>query len=150
EPTNGLDPQGMREMRDLVRSLALHDRITVFLSSHLLSEVQAICNRVGILDKGELRAEGPVADLLAADASPVRIVEVEADPEALTAAIASLPGVSVEGPGTEGRLRLALRGVEVAAFVRHVVTAGVDLGAVVPEKRNLEDVFLEVTSGAAR
>ena len=58
EPTNGLDPRGMREVRDLVRSLALHDQITIFVSSHLLPEVQAICNRVAILQEGRLKAEG--------------------------------------------------------------------------------------------
>jgi ABC-2 type transport system ATP-binding protein len=150
EPTNGLDPQGMREMRDLVRSLALNDRITVFLSSHLLTEVQAICNRVGILSEGRLRAEGPVAELLAAQASPVRHVEVGADRAALELALAGLPGAEVDGVGAEGRVRLALRGVETPALVRHLVTAGVEVGAVVPEKRNLEDVFLEVTAGAGR
>ncbi len=52
EPTNGLDPAGMSDVRELINSLALHDAITVFISSHLLSEVQAICNRVGIIQEG--------------------------------------------------------------------------------------------------
>ncbi len=121
EPTNGLDPQGMREVRELVRSLALHDRITVFLSSHLLAEVQAICNRVAILTEGALRAEG-----------------------------AALDGVTPEGPGREGRLRLRVQGLEIPELVRRLVAANVPVGSVVPEKRDLEEVFLEVTTGAPR
>lgn len=148
EPTNGLDPQGMREMRDLVRSFALHDRITVFLSSHLLGEIQAICNRVGIVTEGTLRAEGPVAELLARSASPVVRIEIGADPARLADGLAGFDGVTVEGPGSEGRTRLALRGVSVPDLVRHLVTAGLDVESLVPDRRNLEDVFLEVTRGA--
>jgi ABC-2 type transport system ATP-binding protein len=150
EPTNGLDPQGMREVRDLVRSLALHDQITVFLSSHLLGEIQAICNRVGILTEGQLRAEGPVADLLAQSASPRVWVELGADAAAVEAALQGVAGIAIEGPGAEGRVRVALTGVPVGDLVRRLVEAGVSVEAVVPEKRNLEDVFLEVVSGAAR
>jgi ABC-2 type transport system ATP-binding protein len=140
EPTNGLDPQGMREVRDLVRSLALHDRITVFLSSHLLAEVQAICNRVGILSEGGLRA---------GEASPTRVVEVGAvDVAKLRTVVEAFPEVKVEGPGREGRLRLRLAGLEPAALNRRLVEAGVEVESLVPEKRNLEDVFLEVTTGA--
>jgi len=147
EPTNGLDPTGMREVRDLVRSLALTDRITVLLSSHLLAEVQQVCNRVGILSEGRLKAEGAVSDLLAADVSVRRTVEIGADPGALRAAVATMPEVTVEGPGGEGRLRVRLAGIEVPELVRRLVAAGVAIESVLPDRRNLEDVFVEVTSG---
>jgi ABC-2 type transport system ATP-binding protein len=154
EPTNGLDPQGMREVRELVRSLALHDKITVLLSSHLLGEVQAICNRVGILDTGRLRAEGAVAELLAADAAVTTLVEVsspgEGAAERLKEAALAIDGVELEGAGAHGRVRLRLRGIEPAALNRKLVEAGVEVDALVPERRSLEDVFLEVTSGAPR
>ena len=64
EPTNGLDPEGMREMRALLRELADGDGITVLLSSHLLDEVERVCDRVAILRRGRLAAEGKVSDLL--------------------------------------------------------------------------------------
>ena len=64
EPTNGLDPAGMVEVRELVRSLGADGRTTVFLSSHLLAEVQAVCDAVTILSRGRLIASGPVADVL--------------------------------------------------------------------------------------
>ncbi len=149
EPTNGLDPTGMREVRDLVRSLALTDRITVVLSSHLLAEVQQVCNRVGILSEGRLKAEGAVGELLAGDVSVRRTVEVGADPDALRVAVANIPEVTVEGPGAEGRVRVRLAGMEVPELVRRLVAAGVAIDSVLPDRRNLEDVFVEVTSGKA-
>lgn len=144
EPTNGLDPRGMREMRDLVRSLALHDAITVFISSHLLAEVQAICNRVGIIHQGALVAEGTVDELLAEQRA--HVVEIgSSDIEALKAALEGVPGVQLLGPGESGRLRVQHGELPVAQIIRSLVERSVPLDAVVPIQRNLEDVFLEVT-----
>ena len=145
EPTNGLDPRGMREVRDLVRSLALHDGITVFLSSHLLAEIQAICNRVGILQEGEMRAEGKVDELLAAHVAQRFAVEVGADPDALAAAVEAIEGATITGPGASGRQRLELTGLDVPGLNKALVEAGVEVTALVPQERNLEEVFLEVT-----
>lgn len=143
EPTNGLDPRGMREVRELVRSLAARDAITVLISSHLLAEVQAMCNRVGILQRGRLRAEGEVASLLAAQ-SGTGIVEVAAtDMAALRQALPQ--GVEDLGAGSEGRLRLQLGALEPHALNAQLVAAGVAVTALVPERRSLEDVFMEVT-----
>ena len=144
EPTNGLDPRGMREMRELIRSLALHDRITIFISSHLLSEVQAICNRVGILQQGRLRAEGQVEDLLA-QTDGARVLSIGAtDLEALAAALAALEGVEIVGEPEGGRLTVH-HSLPVPTIVRALVEAGVEVEALVPSTRSLEDVFLEVT-----
>ena len=146
EPTNGLDPRGMREMRELIRSLALHDGITVFVSSHLLQEVQAICNRVGILQEGRLRAEGDVDALLAGAAE--RVVEIRAaDGAALAAVLDGRDDLEVLGAGAHGRVRVRLRGeLSAAALNRDLVRADVMVEAFVPETRSLEDVFLEVTT----
>ena len=144
EPTNGLDPRGMREMRDLIRSLALHDAITVFVSSHLLVEVQAICNRVGIIDKGTLRAEGTVEQLLS-DKHKAVIELGSSDGELLKTVLGAIPGLEILGPGESGRLRVAHGEVPVADIARRLVEGGVPIDAIVPILRNLEDVFLEVT-----
>jgi len=146
EPTNGLDPRGMREVRDLVRSLALNDGITVFISSHLLAEVQAICNRVGILQEGQMRAEGSVQELLASQARRNAIVEVGTpSPEALHQAIDALDAATITGAGAHGRIRVELSEWGVSDLNRALVEAGVEVTALVPEQGNLEDVFLEVT-----
>jgi ABC-type multidrug transport system ATPase subunit len=145
EPTNGLDPRGMREMRDLIRSLALHDAITVFISSHLLVEVQAICNRVGIIHTGTLRAEGTVESLLS-ESSTAAVVEIgTTEPDRLRGVVETLPGVAVLGAGEAGRLRVSYGETPIAEVNRRLVEAGVPVDALIPAQRNLEDVFLEVT-----
>ncbi len=144
EPTNGLDPRGMREVRELIRSLALTDQITVLISTHLLAEVQAICNRVGILHGGRLQAEGPTAELLAGGAEGVQVVEIGVE-EGSRHLLEALDGVTIEGPGGQGRLRLRLEGIEPTAVARAVIEAGHPLHALVPMGRSLEDVFMELT-----
>lgn len=145
EPTNGLDPRGMKEVRDLIRSLALHDGITVFISSHLLAEVQAICNRVGIIQKGHLRAEGQVAELLA-QAENQQVLEVGGpDLDAIRAVLEGMEGVEVLGSGAAGRIRVKHEGVGASQLNRQLVQADVEVEALVPASRNLEDVFMEVT-----
>ena len=146
EPTNGLDPRGMREVRDLIRSLALNDKITVFISSHLLGEVQAICNRVGIIQEGTLRAEGAVAELLDANAAE-RILEIDStDEPGLRSILEGMDDVEILGPGASGRLRVRLgRDTAIGAVNRRLVQADIEVTALVPQTRNLEDVFLEVT-----
>ncbi len=145
EPTNGLDPRGMREVRELIRSLALHDQITVLVSTHLLAEVQAICNRVGILHAGRLQAEGPTSELLAGGEEGSQVVEIGVD-EAAHAVIEALDGVTLEGPGAQGRMRLRLaEGTAPADVAKAVIEAGHPLHAMVPTGRTLEDVFMELT-----
>jgi len=147
EPTNGLDPRGMREVRELIRSLALHDQITVFVSTHLLVEVQSICNRVGILQQGRLQAEGAVDELLSRSATPERLVEIGSpDADRARELLEGLAGATVEGAGAQGRLRVRLTGdADVPSLVEVLVRGGVAVEAVVPHTRNLEDVFLELT-----
>jgi len=144
EPTNGLDPRGMREMRDLIRSFALHDQITVLISSHLLAEVQATCNRVGVIQAGTLRGEGVVSELLADKAT--NLVEVGCrDTEALAKVVANFPEVAILGPGEAGRTRLRHGTMELPELNRKLVMAGLDIESFIPVQRNLEDVFLEMT-----
>src|SRR5205807_10250224 len=92
EPTNGLDPAGMREVRILLRRLA-DEGVTVFVSSHLLWEVEAMCDRVGVLARGRLVAEGPPGSLPAA-AARLRI-EVD-DVESAKRVLAEIEGAEVE------------------------------------------------------
>lgn len=148
EPTNGLDPQGMREVRDLVRQLALQEDVTIVLSSHLLAEIQAVCNRVGILSLGRLRAEGDVQELIERSTEAVRTLEIGTiDAEALLAAAESIEGLDADGKGPAGRLRFAIAR-PVPEVIDALVKAGVPLTAVVPQERDLEQVFLEVTKEA--
>lgn len=148
EPTNGLDPQGMREVRELIRSLSLQDDVTIVLSSHLMSEVQAVCNRVGILMRGELRAEGDVQELIARAAQSVRSIEIASpDPEALAKAAEGIEGLEADGRSASGRSRFEVRR-PVPEVVAALVQADVPIAAVVPLDGDLEEAFLQVTQEA--
>lgn len=141
EPTNGLDPAGMKDMRDLIRSLALHDKITIVISSHLLTEVQAICNRVGIIDKGHMRAEGTVADLLrTADLPTLRLRA--ADLSALETTLRAMDDITI-GPAADDGITV-LTAVAPAEINRRLFAAGIALDHLVRVERTLEDVFIEV------
>ncbi|MES2638792.1 MAG: ABC transporter ATP-binding protein [Myxococcota bacterium] len=146
EPTNGLDPRGMREVRDLLVELARRDKLTVFVSSHLLSEVEAMCNRVGIIDKGVLKAEGRMDELLAMAAGRKQ-VEVAVDDRAnAVRALAGIPGAEIVGDGADGRIRVALDTLDAAGLNRALVLAGVGVQELLPRTGSLEELFLSVTS----
>jgi ABC-2 type transport system ATP-binding protein len=142
EPTNGLDPAGMREVRLLLRRLA-DGGTTVFVSSHLLAEVEAMCDRVGVLSRGRLVAEGPPGNLRGS-AEHLRI-EV-GDPERAVAILRDLAGVAgFDGQGPV--LRVHLDGATAAQVNAALVSGGVAVGALVPERDTLEDVFLSLVEG---
>ncbi|MFC0530189.1 ABC transporter ATP-binding protein [Phytohabitans kaempferiae] len=139
EPTNGLDPAGMADMRRLIRRLGAAGK-TVLLSSHMLGEVQQICDRVGVVSGGRLIAESTVAELRGG--ARLRVV---ADPVDEAAALArSLFGedrVHVE----EGALVLDVEAGKAAWLNAELVNAGIDVSELGVRERELEDVFLELT-----
>ncbi|MGH9369585.1 MAG: ABC transporter ATP-binding protein [Thermoanaerobaculia bacterium] len=144
EPANGLDPAGIREIRRLVRALASERGIGVFVSSHLLSEVEQMCDRVAIIHRGQTLATGPVSELLSRSASGFRI---SARPAEMAAEVLArtLPGV-VETDG-DGALLVSAPADAIPAAVRALAAAGVEVFAVERRASTLEDVFLEVTGG---
>jgi ABC-2 type transport system ATP-binding protein len=141
EPTNGLDPAGMADMRTLIVDLARQGQ-TVLLSSHLLSEVQEICDRVGVIAGGRLLTESTVADLRGA-----ATVYVRAEPAdrvlAVTMQLAGDDAVYLQDDG----VRLDLDGSRVPELARALVSSGVDIQEIRSSERSLEDVFFELTSG---
>ena len=140
EPVNGLDAAGIQEMRQLIRSLASERGKTVFLSSHLLHEVQQVCDRVAIIHKGQVVREATVSALLSDEESRLR---VEAAP--LEGAEAALAGRwAIERSG-DALIVLAARG-EAPEIARALTGAGVDLFGLAPVQRNLEQVFLAITA----
>src|SRR5207302_5141136 len=144
EPTNGLDPQGMREVRTLLRRLA-DEGVTVFISSHLLFEVEATCDRVAVLAQGRLVAEGPPRSLRA-HATTLRI-EVDDRARALRV-LAEVRGVAVQEDGA-GAIRIRLSEPASPSEVNAaLVRGGVGVSALVPEEDSLEDVFVSLVKGA--
>jgi ABC-2 type transport system ATP-binding protein len=142
EPTNGLDPAGMAEMRSLVRSLGRGQR-TVLLSTHLMSEVEQICDRVGVIRDGALVAEGTVDELRGRVGLWVRAQPLE---EARRA-IEQLPGVERIVVFDDG-LRVATDPDSAPEINRALVEAGVAVSELRPERTSLEQVFLELTRQA--
>lgn len=139
EPTNGLDPQGMADMRRLIRDLGQGER-TVLLSSHLLGEVEQICDRVGVIQKGALVAEGTVAELRGQAGLFVR-----AEPIEEAARIAErLAGVE-KVEQTDGLLRLTIEPEKAAEINGKLVEAGLRVSELRPAEQSLEDVFLQLT-----
>ncbi|MEC7947432.1 MAG: ABC transporter ATP-binding protein [Myxococcota bacterium] len=145
EPTNGLDPRGMKEVRDLLARLARTEKLTIFISSHLLAEIEALCSRVGIIEDGRMIAEGEVADLLAGRSSVLEVDVGATDMTALARIAPGLPGVALLGDGAEGRLRLGLEGRTVPQLNRALLEAGIDVEALVPVQKSLEELFLALT-----
>jgi ABC-2 type transport system ATP-binding protein len=143
EPTTGLDPAGMRDMRDLVRRLA-GEGITILLSSHLLNEVEDLCNRVAIVRKGAIVYQGPLDELLATATTSYRLRTTE--PERARVVTLGQPGVE-EVARSNGELRL--RGDEdaIAALTVALGQARIGVTALVPETASLEELFLGLTGG---
>jgi ABC-2 type transport system ATP-binding protein len=143
EPTTGLDPAGMRDMRELVRRLA-GEGLTILLSSHLLYEVEELCNRVAIIRKGSIIYQGELSDLLATAASGYRLRAL--DPERARAALLTTPGVA----GVElrdGDLRFTAEEDAVAELSIALGRAGIAFTALAPESVSLEELFLGMTGG---
>jgi ABC-type multidrug transport system ATPase subunit len=139
EPTNGLDPAGMAEMRTLVRRLGSGGR-TVLLSSHLLGEVQQMGDRVGVISHGALIAEGTVDELRGRGSVLIRAEPLAAARE-LAERLVGDRNVEV----VDGTLRLTSDPAEVPRVNRELVLAGVAVSEMRPVERTLEDVFLELT-----
>ena len=140
EPTNGLDPAGMADMRDLIRSLG-QGRRTVMLSSHLMGEVEQVSDRVGVIRDGSLVAEGTVEELRGRAGLTVR-----AEPRAEAARlIGALPDVD-EVTSVDGLLDVTVDSSRAAAINRLLVEAGIAVSELYAQKASLEHVFLELTT----
>ncbi|MFB6721283.1 ABC transporter ATP-binding protein [Kribbella sp. NPDC056345] len=140
EPTNGLDPAGMRDMRRLIRELGSDGR-TVLLSSHLLGEVQQICDRVGIIDSGRMVAEHHVEDLRGEQELLIR-----AEPQQTAhAVLTKLLGANAVHRYDE-TLRVQVEPGRAAEVNRVLVEAGVAVSELHSTERALEDLFFELTT----
>jgi ABC-2 type transport system ATP-binding protein len=138
EPTNGRDPQGIREIRELLGELNA-DGVTIFLSSHLLSEVEQLCTHVGVVNRGRLVIQDALAELREPTG---RVVVVTPDADR---AVALLDGrvESRDGP------RLLVRHADAAELNGTLVREGMRVAEIAPERRTLEDVVLAVTSAGS-
>jgi len=144
EPSNGLDPGGMAEMRTMIRRLAAEGR-TVFVSSHLLSEVQQLCDRVAVVARGRCVASGAVADLLRGGVSRYRVVVPGGELERNSAsAVLQQEGFEVHA-GDGLSLVVGAEADRAAGVTRALAGAGIYLAELSPVERTLEEAFFELT-----
>jgi ABC-2 type transport system ATP-binding protein len=145
EPTSGLDPQGIKEVRELVARLSSDHRMTIFLSSHLLHEIEQTATSMAIIAGGRMAVQGRVRDLLSEREVTVRF---DARPsERARDVLAGLPfasGIRLEA----GTVEVCLPADRIAEVNRLLVQLGLEVRAVVP-RRSLEEYFLAITEGAS-
>lgn len=146
EPTTGLDPQGMKEIRDLIIHLSREKGKTLFLSSHILHEVELVANRMIIINKGTTKVEGYVKDLL--NAKKLK-VSFEVDDEQKVKELISQSGWKEKFESNSKNIFIfSLENEEIAQLNKYLVDNSVSVSAVVPT-RSLEDYFLKITDEAA-
>jgi ABC-2 type transport system ATP-binding protein len=139
EPSNGLDPQGMAEMRKLIKDISHSDR-TVLISSHLLGEVEQICDRVGVISNGRLVIQSTVQELVGEEGVLVKAQPVEQAEDVLT---------RMFGPDAvsrqNGSIHLKTTPENSIEINRRLTNAGVGVSELRPYERSLEDVFFQLT-----
>lgn len=146
EPTNGLDPAGIRELRQFIRKLAEEEGLAVFISSHLLSEIEMMCDRVAIINRGEVISVGLVKDLMAQFADQV---EWSVAPEAVEKAahlLQSLPYTDEVSIYPENRLKCKMDTARISEANLALVKGGVPVVGIASKTVTLEDLFLSLTA----
>ena len=150
EPSTGLDPAGVQEFRELIRSLN-KEGYTIFLSSHVLPEIQQVCNRVGILRRGNLVAEDTIDNLrdqLVAKSAPRITIMATGIDDATLERVRAIDGVAMADRSEWGMMVQAEAGTKVQAEVNDaLVRGGAKVTAFTTLEPSLEDVFLDITGG---
>ncbi len=146
EPTNGLDPAGIVEIRKLLRTLSAGDR-TVVVSSHLLSEIEAICDHVVVIRFGTLLFAGPMTELLTRADEYIEVSAETTDEATTLARLLTAAGwaVTAQQSGAARSLRVAAPVGQTATVNRTAAAGGVSLASLIPRRETLEDVFLRLT-----
>jgi ABC-type multidrug transport system ATPase subunit len=145
EPTAGLDPQGTKEVRELIKKLSRDREMTVFLSSHLLSEVELVATRMAVINRGELIVQGSVSELLAKEATEYSI---EVSPlDAAVELMAKLPWAEILS-AQSGKIEVRLQPGHSSELNRFLVTHRIEVSSFSPH-RTLEDFFLKITEGTS-
>jgi len=144
EPTSGLDPQGMREVRELILHLARDQNKTIVLSSHLLNEIEQVANRMAIINKGELVAQGEVAKLL--DEGENYVLLNGSPAAAVRRVLHAQKRIVRKFVERNGAFEVSMNFQDVPVLNRALVRGGVQVKALVP-RRSLEEYFLSITEG---
>ncbi len=145
EPTAGLDPQGMKEVRGLIKKLASEKEMTIFLSSHLLSEVELVATRMAVINRGELIAQGSVSELLGGEPTEYSIQVSPLD--SAIELLRKLPWVEVLS-AEDGKIELRVEPGHASELNKFLVSNHIEVLSFYPH-RTLEDFFLKITEGTS-
>lgn len=144
EPTNGLDPNQILQMRELIKELAKSS--TVIVSTHVLQEVQAICERVLIMRGGQLVLDSKIKDLQTENKIILNFQPSESDVITMLSESPLVKKVEEVQNSETTRLRVEIQKAEIPALIRFLVSGGANIESIMPEKRTLETVFAEVST----
>lgn len=145
EPTNGLDPAGIREIRDYIRRLAAEENVAVMISSHLLSEIELMCDRIGIIKHGELISEQNVRETSEeAESAEMKVIF---DVQEVDRTIDVLKGLEISAEKEGNQLVAQLTRKQIPGIVKTLVEHDISVFGVTGVKASLEDQFLELTGG---
>ena len=144
EPTNGLDPNQILQMRELIKELAASS--TVIVSTHVLQEVQAICERVLIMRGGQLVLDSKIKDLQSENKIIFNFQPSESDVITMLSESPLVKKVEEVQNGETTSLRVEVENAEIPSLIRSLVSAGANIESIMPEKRTLETVFAEVST----
>ncbi len=147
EPTNGLDPGGIQEFREMIRGMVEQEGRTVFISSHLLDEVEKTCDAAAIVDRGKIVTQGAIADLAAGGGARHELIVGVDDAERALGVLGGSALVSEARPDDEG-IRVVLSGdPQTAALLNaELVRAGIGVSRLEPVRHSLEQRFLQITA----
>jgi len=148
EPTNGLDPAGIRELRQFIRKLAEEEGLAVFISSHLLNEIEMMCDRVAIIDKGKVISVGGVEALMEQFADRVEWVFASAHTERAVELLKSLPYVTEVWTEAE-KVKCRMDTEYISTTNQALVQAGIRVEGIAAKTVTLEDLFLSLVGGGA-
>jgi ABC-2 type transport system ATP-binding protein len=143
EPTNGLDPAGIREIRDYIRRLARENGMAVIVSSHLLSEMEMMCDRIGIIQKGKLVDVQQVKEFVQGNE---QVYQIETGESAKVSKIVSEAYPDLQHQINAGKMQIALTKEQVPELINTLVQHNIDIYSVMPVAKTLEDRFLEITN----
>ena len=141
EPTNGLDPNGIIEVRNLIKELAEKQQKTIFISSHLLAEIEKIATHVGIINKGKMLFQGSISELQSLKTSQI-IIETSNNQAALTLLQGKYPDVKMDL-----NIYLPFENIEQMGFINHfLIQNGLIVYSIYQQKKDLESLFLDITN----
>jgi ABC-2 type transport system ATP-binding protein len=144
EPTNGMDPQGRAHMREIIKEIHAHEESTIFLSSHLLDEIQRLCDFVVIVDHGKTVKSGSVKDLLSQERETFEVRFAEDLFPAVLEALKDVPFVFSHSRSPRGLL-LTMKPGFSAQLNQLLINKGIPVSALIPQEASLEDAFLSLT-----